>query len=105
MSFTGLSPQGYWLPLTVTQEKNEACLVELVIVCQCFRDTPLLHDEERRAIGCPPLFVWALGIPRERRGKLRLRLWNNFDIWVVLQAVHDLDGTLAEGLAQRRIIV
>ena len=91
--------------LTVTQERDETCLVEMVVVCQRFCNAPLWHDEERRAIGCPPLFVWTLGIPRERRGKLRRRLRNNFDIWVVLQAAHDLYGTLAEGLAQRRIMV
>src|SRR6266511_513252 len=77
----------------------------MVIVCQRFRDAPLLHDEERRTIGCPPLFVWALGIQRERRGKLRLRLRNNFYLRVVLQAVHDLYCTLAEGRSQRRIMV
>ena len=85
------------MPLTVTQERNETRLIEMVIVCQRFRDAPLLHDEERRAIGEPPLFVCALGIQRERRGKLRRRLRNNFYIWVVLQAAHNLDGTLAEG--------
>ena len=84
--------------LTVTQERNETRLVKMVVVCQRFCNAPLLHDKERRAIGCPPLFVWALGIQRERRGKLRLRLRNNFDIRVVLQAAYDLYGTLAEGL-------
>jgi hypothetical protein len=77
----------------------------MAIVCQRFCTTPLLHDEERCAIGYPPLFVWTLSIQRERRSKLRLRLRNNFDIWVVLQAAHDLYGTLAKRLAQRRIIV
>jgi hypothetical protein len=91
--------------LTVTQERHETRLGEMVIVCQHFGNAPLVHDEERRAIGEPPLFVWALGIQRERRGKLRLRLRNNIDIRVVLQAAHNLYGTLAEGLAQRRIMV
>lgn len=77
----------------------------MVVVCQRFRNALLLHDKKRRAIGESPLFVWALGIQRERRGKLRLRLRHNVDIWVVLQATHDLDGTLAEGLAQRRIMI
>src|ERR1044071_8756123 len=76
--------------LTVTQERDETCLVEMVVVCQCFCHAPLVHDEERRTIGYPPLFIWTLGIQRERCGKLRLRLWNNVDIWVVLQAAHDL---------------
>jgi len=91
--------------LTVMQERNETRLVEMVVVCQRFCNVPLVQDEERRTIGCPPLFVWALGIQRERRGKLRLRLRHNFDIWVVLQAAHDLDGTLVERLAQRCIMV
>src|SRR5262249_17045209 len=91
--------------LTVTQERNETRLVEMVVVCQRFGNAPLSHDEERRAIGEPPLFVWALGVQCERRGKLRLRLRHNVDIWVVLQAAHNLDGTLAEGLAQRRIMI
>ena len=73
----------------------------MVVVCQRFCNAPLLHDEERRTIGCSPLFVWALGIQRQSRGKLRLRLRHNVDIWIVLQAAHDLYGTLAEGLAQR----
>src|SRR4051794_19651816 len=91
--------------LMVTQERTETRLVEMVVVCQRFCNAPLVHDEERRAIGCSPLFVWALGIQRERRGKLRLRLRHNFYIWVVLQAAHNLYGTLAERLAQRRIMV
>src|SRR5262249_24487078 len=91
--------------LTVTQERAETRLVEMIVVCQRFRNAPLLHAGERRAIGEPPLFVWALGIERECRGKLRLRLRHNFYVWIVLQAAHDLDGTVAEGLAQSRIMV
>lgn len=80
--------------LAVTQEKDETCLVEMVVVCQRFCNAPLLHDEERGAVGYPPLFVWTLCIQRERRHKLRIRLRDNFHIRVVLKAVHDLHCTL-----------
>src|SRR5262249_22607401 len=92
---SGLLRQGHSLHLTVTQERNETRLGAMIIVCQRFREAPLLHDEKRGAIGRPPRFVWALGLPGESRGKLRLRLRNTVYLRVVLQATHDLYGTFA----------
>ena len=67
--------------LTVTQERDETRLVEMVVVCQRFGNALLLHDEERRAIGCPPLFVWALGIQRERCRKLLGFPYDDFSLY------------------------
>lgn len=74
-------------------------------MCQCFHNAPLLHNEERCAVGYSPFFVRTLGIQGESGCKLSICLRDDFNIDVALEATYDLHRTLAERLAKRGIMI
>jgi formylglycine-generating enzyme required for sulfatase activity len=63
----------------LAQQSAETSLLEVMIRGQRFRDSPLFHQQKRKAIRQGPVLIGTLFIKGQRLLKLRVCGWNHFD--------------------------
>ncbi len=93
------------LGLAIAQQRNEACLLKVLVMGEGFRKVSFLHDQKRGTVNETPLLVRPLSIEGQSGLKLFVGLWDNFNFPSLLEAPHDLYGLLSKRLTERSVIV
>jgi hypothetical protein len=74
-----------------------ASLPKVIVRCERFAQTVVVHHDKRRAVGEAPILVRASAIKFESLGNERLARWENLHKRTVLQCVDNLDRSPSLG--------
>lgn len=89
----------------IPEKRYKSRLLKVIVVSQSFRDSSLLHEKNRRAIGQAPGFVRPPLVKRQRGSKKLCALRHDIELYTLLETAHRLYGSVPKRRSQTSAII